>query len=82
MAYFNREDRRILKGIADKIHATATKDVSIRLSEDEVYLVRRLRMVYNVNPELVVEDWQKSFKDMNESEARITLDIFMCSNKR
>ena len=77
MAYFNRKDRRVLKNIANVILLNYTDDVPIHLSDEQVAFVERMKMVYNTDVELLVEDWKNSFPDMDEEEARTTLDIFM-----
>ena len=77
MAYFNRKDRRVLKNIANIILLNYTDNVPIQLSDEQIVFVERMKMVYSTDVELLAEDWKNSFPDMNEEEARYTLDVFM-----
>lgn len=78
--YFNRKDRRVLKNIANLIMLNYSDNVSIHLSDEQQMLVARMKMIYEVDKTLIVEDWKNSFPDMIEEEAYHTMDIFLGAN--
>ena len=76
--YFtDEEDIQLLKQITGKILLNYNTDIPIQLDEIEAIFIERMRVIYDSDCDLLVLDWQNSFPNMSEDEARYTLDVFM-----
>ena len=80
MSYLNRSDKRILKGIANKIKDNYEDEIPYRLKDSELIFIQRMKLVYNSNKMLLLEDFMDSFEGANKEEALGIMDSLLKEN--
>lgn len=74
-SYLSYSEKKLLKTIANKIVLYYNVEVPFNLTEEEMLLIRRLRIVHDVDKTLILKDFQNAFPNMTEEDADYVMEM-------
>ncbi|KOS60377.1 hypothetical protein FJQ98_15810 [Lysinibacillus agricola] len=78
---FTHSEENTIKSIAVKLIDSTKNDTDLNLTDEELLMVRKMAILHQTDDSLLVNTWTKANSNMNEDEAKYTLDLMLSNMK-